>query len=174
MYQKNKIAEKGISNKITDKACLCMGLAASSVINNKIKTKESKGVSVCPGPNMAYFDNILSLNQMTKHIYGVENFMNRDDRPNMFMKELNLYMDFLTNKFEEAKENCNKRQKKYFNQFTVNLTDGITYYDKLFEKLKGKFGKTKDETLLGLDNMKNRLALFSKKLEELNLISLSS
>ena len=114
LYQKNKITEKGISNEITDKVCLCMGLAASSIINNKIKTKESKGVSVCPGPNMAYFDNVLSLDQMTKHIYGVENFMSRDDRPNMFIKELNLYVDFLTNKFEEAKKDWNKSQKKIF------------------------------------------------------------
>jgi len=105
---------------------------------------------------------------MTKHIYGLENFMSRDDRPNIFMKELNLYMDFLTNKFEEAKKDWNKSQKKYFNQFVVNLTDGITYYDKLFEQLKGKFEKTKDETLLGLENMRNKLALFSVELEKLN------
>jgi hypothetical protein len=168
LYQKNKIKELGISEEITEKVCLCMGLSAATVISQNIETRESKGVSVCPGPNMAYFDNVLSLEQMTKHIYGLENFMSRDDRPNMFMKELNLYMDFLTNKFEEAKKDWNKSQKKYFNQFVVNLTDGITYYDKLFEQLKDKFEQTKDETLLGLENMKNKLALFSVELEKLN------
>jgi len=168
LYQKNKIKELGISEEITEKVCLCMGLSAATVITQNIETRESKGVSVCPGPNMAYFDNVLSLEQMTKHIYGLENFMSRDDRPNIFMKELNLYMDFLTNKFEEAKKDWNKSQKKYFNQFVVNLTDGITYYDKLFEQLKGKFEKTKDETLLGLENMRNKLALFSVELEKLN------
>ena len=67
-----------------------------------------------------------------------------------------------------------KAKKKYFNQFVVNLTDGITYYDNLFEQLKDKFEQTKDETLLGLENMKNKLALFSKELEKLNLIPSSS
>ena len=31
-----------------------MGLAATAVINYDVNTRESKGVSICPGPNMAY------------------------------------------------------------------------------------------------------------------------
>ena len=58
LFQKNKIEEKGISDQITDKTCLCMGLAATAVINYGIETRESKGVSICPGPNMAYFNPV--------------------------------------------------------------------------------------------------------------------
>ena len=57
LYQKNKIDEQGISDQITDKTCLCMGLAAAAVINYEVNTRESKGVSICPGPNMAYFSD---------------------------------------------------------------------------------------------------------------------
>jgi hypothetical protein len=117
LYQKNKIEELGVSDEITEKVCLCMGLSAAAVVTNEIETRESKAVSTCPGPNMAYFDKLLSLEDMTKHIYGLENFMSRTDRPNMFMKELNLYMDFLKNKLEEAKKDWNKKQEKYFNRF---------------------------------------------------------
>ena len=84
---------------------------------DNIETRESKAVSICPGPNMAYFDKLLSLEDMTQHIYGLKNFMTRYDRPNMFLKELNLYMDYLNDKFDVAKLDWNKKQDKYFNRF---------------------------------------------------------
>ena len=167
LYQKNKIEELGISEEITEKVCLCMGLSAAAVVTNEIETRESKAVSICPGPNMAYFDKLLSLEDMTKHIYGLENFMSRTDRPNMFMKELNLYMDYLKNKLEEAKKDWNKKQEKYFNRFFENMNDGIAYYDNLFDSVKDKYMQTKDETLASLEKTKSKLAELALQVEAL-------
>ena len=167
LYQKNKIEELGISEEITEKVCLCMGLSAAAVVTNEIETRESKAVSICPGPNMAYFDKLLSLEDMTKHIYGLENFMSRTDRPNMFMKELNLYMDYLKNKLKEAKKDWNKKQEKYFNRFFENMNDGIAYYNNLFEEIKDKYEQTKDETLASLEKTKSKLAELALQVEAL-------
>ena len=90
-----------------------MGLAATAVINHGIQTKESKGVSICPGPNMAYFDKQLSLEEMSHFIYEGDEDIVRKDRPNMFVKELGLYMDFLGDKVNEHKKDWGKRSEKY-------------------------------------------------------------
>ena len=174
LYQKNKIEELGISEEITEKVCLCMGLSAAAVVTNEIETRESKAVSICPGPNMAYFDKLLSLEDMTKHIYGLENFMSRTDRPNMFMKELNLYMDYLKNKLEEAKKDWNKKQEKYFNRFFENMNDGIAYYNNLFEEIKDKYEQTKDETLASLEKTKSKLTELALEVEALKIIPVVS
>ena len=170
LYQKNKIDEHGISDEITDKVCLCMGLSAAAVVANNIETRESKAVSICPGPNMAYFDKLLSLEDMTKHIYGLDNFMSRIDRPNMFIKELNLYMGYLTKKLEEAKKDWNKKQEKYFDRFFENMNEGIAYYKNLFEELKDKCHPTNDETLINLEKNKGKLAKLSLEVESLKII----
>jgi hypothetical protein len=42
--------------KITEKSCLCVGLANASYLENDMKIKgQAQGV-VVPRPNMAYFD----------------------------------------------------------------------------------------------------------------------
>ena len=48
---------------------------------------EGDGVSICPGPNLAYYSKTSSLLQMTNHIYGKKSVMERKDRPHMFIKE---------------------------------------------------------------------------------------
>ena len=151
-----------------------MGLSAASVVSNNIQTRESKAVSICPGPNMAYFDTLLSLEDMTKHIYGLENFMSRADRPNMFVKELNLYMDYLTDKFDEAKLDWDKKQEKYFNRFLANMNDGIVYYNNLFEHLKNKYGKTKEDALTQLEKTKSKLALLALEIEKVAVVPVAS
>jgi hypothetical protein len=119
---------------------------------------------------MAYFDKLLSLEDMTKHIYGLENFMSRTDRPNMFVKELNLYMDYLKNKLEEAKKDWNKKQEKYFNRFLENMNDGIAYYTNMFDELKDKYEQKKEETMANLEKTKSNLALLALEVEALKIV----
>ncbi|MDP3354215.1 MAG: hypothetical protein Q8S44_10805, partial [Flavobacteriaceae bacterium] len=58
-------------DQIVDKSCICVGLGTSVLLNYNISTKiEGNGVSICPGPNMAYFSRKLSLKEMVNHIYG--------------------------------------------------------------------------------------------------------
>jgi hypothetical protein len=177
-YQRKKIKDlnnedlsaeeyKNKFEKIVVKSCLCVGLAASALTVNKIDHKNSDKISICPGPNMAYFSKISSLTEMTDHIYGRANVMTRDDRPNMFIKELNLYLDYLKNKIDETKDSMNKKQEKYLLTFLKNMEDGIDYYHNLFNDVKHKFVDTKQSILKDLEIGKNVLRNLHLEVESL-------
>jgi len=127
-------------SKIIEKSYVCVGLGTSSLLAYSLDTKvEGAGVSICPGPNMAYYDKVVSLKHMVGHIYGKKNVLTRQDRPNMFIKEPQLYMDYLKNKFEEAKTSMSKKEEKYFLTFTDNLKAGIAYYQNMFRDVKKSY-----------------------------------
>lgn len=121
-------------NKITEKACLCVGLANSSYLENDIPIKgEKQGVVICPGPNLAFFDKEISLLEMVKHIYGYTNILSYPNRPNMFVNELKLYVDYLWNEVKEFSENITPQQIKKWETYQQNVLEGISYYqEKLF------------------------------------------
>lgn len=119
--------------KIVEKSCICVGLGTSALLNYDLDTKlEGPGVSVCPGPNMAYFSKTLSLNEMVDHIYGRGNVISRTDRPHMFIKELGLYIDYLRGLIDDPGEELNDKRHNYLLTFSNNLKEGIAYYKELF------------------------------------------
>ena len=155
-------------DKIVEKSCICVGLGTSTLIVKGLGTKrEGKGVSVCPGPNMAYFSKQLSLKEMIQHIYGRANVITDQNRPNIFIKELNIYIDYLKNQFEETQNSMNKKQEQYLNKFANNLDDGISYYNNLFKSLKDKFNDSKSNILSELDNSKKRLQTLKVRIDKL-------
>jgi hypothetical protein len=155
-------------DKIIDKSCLCTGLAKSALLVNDIDTKSAgDGVAVCPGPNMAYFSKIMSLKEITDHIYGRLNMITRTDRPNMFVKELKLYIDYLKSKIEEASNSMTNAQEKYLFNFINNLKEGINYYNKLFTDLNEVFEDTKSSILNELDTSVRKLDLLILEVENL-------
>lgn len=99
----------------------------------------------------------MSLKEITDHIYGRANVLMTSDRPNMFVKELMLYIDYLNNKIEELKNAFNKKQESYLTGFINNLNDGIAYYESLFNSSKDVFRETKESLLKELDSNKKRL-----------------
>jgi len=124
---------KNAKNKITEKSCLCVGLANASYLENDIKIKgQAQGVVICPGPNMAYFDQEVSLSKMVQHIYGNASVMTVTNRPNMFVKELKMYIDYLKNEIETVSDEITSPQIKKWHLFKNNLIEGIGYYQTLF------------------------------------------
>ncbi len=153
-------------SKIIEKTCTCVGLGTSALLAYDLDTKtEGEGVSVCPGPNMAYYSKVMSLKEITNHIYGRLNVISRNDRPNMFIKELNIYIDFLKNKLEETKGALDKKQVRYFSTFTANLNDGVSYYQNLFGNIKDNFKDAKTAIFNELELSKNKLQLISVDIE---------
>lgn len=154
--------------KIVDKSCICVGLGTSALLVHNIDTKvEGTGVSVCPGPNMAYFSKLMSLNEITDHIYGRANVISRDNRPNMFVKELTIYIDYLKNKIEEAKDSINKKQENYLTTFVKNLNEGIAYYESLFSASTETFKETKSMIFGDLNSSRKKLQLLHAEIGEL-------
>lgn len=118
---------------ITEKACLCVGLANASYLENDIViTGQSQGVIVCPGPNLAYFDKEVSLSEMVRHIYGNFNVMTDSSRPNLFIKELKMYIDYLRNEINSFSNEITAPQIKKWNTFKNNLFEGISFYQNFF------------------------------------------
>lgn len=160
----------GRLNKITEKSCTCVGLGTSALLAYGLDTKtEGSGVSICPGPNMAYYSKIMTLKEMVDHIYGRGNVIERTDRPHMFLKELGIYLEYLKNKIEESRESMNKKQEKYLLTFTHNLNEGIAYYQQLFGSLKGQFENVKDSVLTELTQGLKTLEGFKMEIETLSL-----
>ncbi|MDP3435598.1 MAG: hypothetical protein Q8T04_21910 [Bacteroidota bacterium] len=177
-YQRDKIQELKEQNlnemdfekqlgKITDKACLCNGLTASTLMANDLDVKmEGTAVSICPGPNLAYFSSLYSLKRMVDHIYGRTNVMERTDRPNFFVKEINMYIDYLGGKLEETVKPVTDKQKKYFVTFYDNMEKGVEYYKQLFLNYKTQLddSTSKNNLMQDLENMKMELLKLKAKI----------
>ena len=145
-------------NKITEKACLCVGLGNASFLENDIRIKgQAQGVAICPGPNMAYFSKVVSLSKMIQHIYGKISVMEMPNRPNMFVKELKIYLDYFKNEIEEFMDEPSAKQKKKLEKFKLNLLDGISYYQELFTNKTNLFQQSKNQLLGELEELKDSL-----------------
>jgi len=177
-YQKLKIAEleeKNLSEtehqkayeKITVKSCICAGLVMTAYSENDLlKRSDGVGVSLCPGPNLAYFSKESTLKEMVEHIYGRNNVLNDTYRPHMFIKELGMYIDYLNKEIiEESIQSLNKKRVKYFEGFMANLKSGIEYYENLVNDMKGESDIIKTK-------FKEELAHYKLVVEEITLPSL--
>nr|WP_316820919.1 hypothetical protein [Pedobacter gandavensis] len=133
---------------ITEKVCLCEGLCASTYLKVGIlKPKENKAVSICPGPNLAFFQGKYTLREMINHIYGRDNLLKEVSRPNLFINELNLYVEYLKKDIASQLEEITVKKEKYFSKFKMQLLDGIAYYRKLIPELKFQQGSSIEEML---------------------------
>jgi hypothetical protein len=176
-YQRLKIQEIDNENlspeeykkkydKIVEKSCICVGLGTPALLVNNLDTKtEGEGVSICPGPNMAYFSKTMSLKNITDHIYGRDNMISRTDRPNMFIKELEIYIDYFRDKIEDSKDSMTKKQIKYLVGYSKNLSEGIEYYYSLFLNTDKKLSQDKDSIFKDLDKYSKELNLLNQKIE---------
>ena len=119
--------------------------------------KNLDAVTICPGPNIANFSKVVSLQTMTDHIYGRENIIAGATRPHMFIAELYLYIKYLEEQLkEDIQPEAAAKTKKYHVAFYQNLRDGITYYRQLpgvSEKDKSKFIEALDSAELELDSL---------------------
>lgn len=145
----NQLKEQGLTPDelahqieiVTEKECICKGLGTSVFLKNGIPPPHKlSAVSICPGPNIAYFSGSFTLREMIDHIYGRINLLNTTQRPNMFINELNLYVDYLEKEIAACIGTLTTKKNKYFNTFKENLLSGINYY-----KLLGKNMKTESE-----------------------------
>ncbi len=143
-YQELKIAqlqllnlkEQDYKNKlkdVLDKECLCVGLSNAAAINyEQVFIKKLNAVTICPGPNIANFSQVVSLQTMTDHIYGRKNIVTNSSRPNMFIAELYLYIDYLKEQLDlDIPSGEFIKKKKYYTSFYQNLREGIVYYQQL-------------------------------------------
>lgn len=146
------------------KECLCEGLAASALMANGIQPdRKLTAVSICPGPNLAYFSGIFSMKSMIGHIYGRENLLNSLERPHMFVNELELNVKYLKNQIKKFTTETIDQQNKYVETFKNNLFEGINYYKELAESMKF-------ETVSFIEKIKAELTKIEEELIRINVL----
>ncbi|MVT09569.1 hypothetical protein [Chitinophaga tropicalis] len=115
-------------DNVLEKDCLCEGLGASALKKNDLPPSHGlTAVTLCPGPNLAYFSGVFSLAEMVGHIYGKLNLLNSLHRPNLFVNELHLYIDYLKKKLVTG-VSLPPKQVRALETFKKNLLEGIEYY----------------------------------------------
>jgi hypothetical protein len=91
-------------------------------------------VTICPGPNIAYFNKVVTLKEMTDHIYGRVNLLEGVHRPHMFINELTLYINYLREQVELAGHDEKKVTANA--KFAANLLEGIAYYRSISDQIE--------------------------------------
>ncbi|MCC5932296.1 MAG: hypothetical protein JJU28_23830 [Cyclobacteriaceae bacterium] len=143
---------------ITTKECLCIGLSNAAFKNYGLKPiKNQTAVTICPGPNIAYFKGTFTLKEMVDHIYGRIKITDDSKRPHMFVKELSLYIDYLREQLEEMSDNMDAKQEKYIKTFTTNLKEGIAYYKLMAERVKQDYQGIKDKIWNALEDAESEI-----------------
>jgi hypothetical protein len=148
--------------KASEKVCLCEGLSASTLLNYNIEdAKQSRAVSICPGPNLAYYSKVSTLKDMVDHIYGRINLITDPERPNMFIKELMLNIDFIEKKIEAGLKSFTAQTEEYVNTYYNNLHEGLDYYRKIVPEIIEETEMVKLKILESFDVLEQRLLLHS-------------
>lgn len=148
--------------KVIEKDCLCEGLGASALLKNEAELSHNLiAVTICPGPNLAYFSGVFSLRQMVDHIYGRVNVLNKLQRPNVFINELQLYIDYYKKELSKKIISISNKEQSYFTTFKDNLLKGIDYYNSKCNEIHKKGTDAYDQMTKQLTEFRNFLQSYS-------------
>ena len=143
--------------KIIDKACLCEDLASPALIEYGIENKRPLKSTVCAGPNIAYYNKIVSLKEMIDHIYGRINLISDETRPSFFVAELNMYIKYLTEEVRQISSKISQIEIKRLTKFAENLRAGIMYYLNLTKEKYIETDQYKEKMMSDFNESKKRL-----------------
>lgn len=133
-FQTAGLPEEELREQVDDllsKECLCLGLSNSAAINYEVPVvKKLDAVTLCPGPNIVNFSKVVSLVEMTDHIYGRKNLPQKKNRPHMFLRELQLYTAYIGREISSSLH-PRPRDIRGWETFCSNLLKGIAHYRNL-------------------------------------------
>jgi hypothetical protein len=121
-----------LRESVLARSCICNDLAGGATAKNGIDPEATP--AICPGPGIADFSKIATLEEMIGHIMGRLSLLTNADRPHMFARELSLYIEHLRSETEKLAVGLSPRSLEYFYQFKENLLNGIDYYRGLAEE----------------------------------------
>lgn len=133
-YQKSKLEEINniplsndekvtLERKVIGKTCICHHLGNGALIALGIAKEENAPQAICPGPNIAWFDKIYTLQEMVDHIYGRGPSVVSSQRPHMFAKEIMMYVDYFEKKVAHSSHTA--KEIKILLEFKNNLEAGL-------------------------------------------------
>ncbi len=141
------------------KACLCRDLAGGALAKNKIEPNPL--TTICCGPGIVNFTKVMSLENIIDHIYGRISIISDTNRPHMFIKELQLYYEFIKKESEKASIGMVEKTAAYFSEFVENINSGIDYYKNLAQEFSEN---QQEQFLLDLDSIRKDIDDFYSSL----------
>ncbi len=166
-YQSRKLAQMGVASAPTwedaspevralyTKTCICDHLGNGALIELGIRSDELP-VAVCPGPNIAYFDRLYSLDEMVGHIYGRGVSLVPASRPHMFAKELSLNVDHFEHTAAGVLPSDAKGLRRV-ESYRRTLEDGLAFYRRMLEEPAFP-GENLESLRAGIDAAAERIA----------------
>ena len=134
LFQKQKIEQieasdisqdkkENLISKLVEKTCICHHLGNGALVELGITDESKSPQSICPSSSAAWFNKSYTLKEMVDYIYGRVDSLVSDERPNMFVKELELYLQH----FENLILNCDKSSRglSELKKIKANLEDGM-------------------------------------------------
>ena len=122
-----------VEEDVLAKTCLCRDLAGGAELNSGIN--DEAATAVCTGPNIVNFSKLATLREMVDHIYGRISLLTNADRPHMFIREIELYLDYVGKEFRRFALGLSTRKESYFGEVKENLRTGIEFYEGLIDRL---------------------------------------
>jgi hypothetical protein len=173
-YQKKKLEEIGrleaaeedkdkMAADVLNKECICDQLGNSCLISLGIVDETDAPQCICPGANIAWFDRVYSLKEMVDHIYGRGPSLVPHERPHMFAKEIELYVDYFE---RNVREHCSTPgELKNLMEFNDNLENSIAFCLKI-AGMKPYAGENFASISSCVDKLKARLVSIRHILQE--------
>ncbi len=115
-----------VRQAVLGKSCICNDLGGGAMLKNKINP--SAMPAICSGPNIVNFSKTASLKEMVDHIYGRISLVTNPNRPHMFIREIELYIDYLCEELNKYRLGLSPNTIDYYYEFKQNLLEGIDYY----------------------------------------------
>ena len=122
-----------VEEDVLAKTCLCRDLAGGAELSSGIN--DDAATAICTGPNIVNFSRVASLKEMVDHIYGRISLLTNPDRPHMFIREIELYVDYAGKEFRRFALGLSARKESYFSEMKENLRSGVEYYAGLIDRL---------------------------------------
>ena len=121
-----------LRNSVYEKVCLCEHLGNGALIKLGIVPKMRAPQSICPGPNVVWFDREYTLEEMIDHIYGRSEPLVSENRPHMFCQEVELYINYYEKLICSMGDST--AEINYLETFRTNLENGMDTILKISEK----------------------------------------
>jgi len=134
------------------KSCICHDLAGGVTLKNGIDRRAAP--AVCPGPNIVNFSGTATLEEMVGHIYGRTSLLTNPERPHMFIRELEIYLDYFRTELARQRLGLSRNATACLEEFQQNLRDGVEYYRRRADQLAGQ---DRDRFLQQLETLRSEV-----------------
>jgi len=145
-----------VRESVLGKSCICNDLGGGAMLKNNIDPAATP--AICSGPNIVNFSKIATLEEMIGHIYGRISLLTNPARPHMFIRELDLYIDYFRDELKKFRLGLSPNNLNYFSEFKENLLAGVKYYQLFADQLAVR---TRVQFLDELENLRRALNAIS-------------